>query len=188
MSKLVTEGDSNKNPKAFAFNRKAYHMFSESCQRLYALCNESAHDEFPIQGMRSCGLITAAVTITTLLLFSNAMGQKKLTTVSPSTWGGTGVQFIVGEKSVAIEYDCAVGEITKLETDQRGHFVATGFHRFLHPGPVRLKLQPKPLPARYEGKFTAGSITYSVFLIETGKLIGKFSADRDKTARIRRCR
>jgi hypothetical protein len=136
--------------------------------------------------MKSLGLVTAAVM---MFSFGAAVGQKELNTVSPSTWGGAGVRVVVGEKSVSIQYDCAAGEISKpLGTDRRGKFVANGFHRYLPPGPVRPAFQTKPLPARYEGKVSAGAMTYRVFLIETNELIGQFSAGRDKEARIAGCR
>lgn len=117
------------------------------------------------------------------------MGQEKLIAVTPGHWGGTGVNFVVEKNSTSIEYDCAAGEISsQLKVDRRGKFAADGSHKRLYPGALRVNLQPKAQPARYEGKITGKTMRYKVTLKETGEVIGEFTAELGKEGRVRGCR
>jgi hypothetical protein len=139
-----------------------------------------------MNSFRRLGFLTILFVLT---LTAVAMGQKRLKTITPGEYGGVGIQFVVGKRDVAIEYDCASGRITEsLKADQKGNFVAKGFHKRESPGPIRLKLQPKEQAARYEGKISAGKIRFRVVLIETGEVVGEFIVDRGKEGRIRKCR
>jgi hypothetical protein len=137
--------------------------------------------------VRLCGSCLAIAFV--LLSYNIGVAQNKLKKIPPATWGGIGVQFTIAEDTVSIEYDCAVGEISgPLMSDKQGHFVALGFHRRLSPGPIRLNLQPKTRPARYEGKITNKTLRYRVVLTDTGETVGQYSARRGVQARIRKCR
>src|SRR5687768_12440304 len=117
------------------------------------------------------------------------MAQDGTVNVREGSWGGTGVEFVVKKDAVAIEYDCAVGEIRgRLRTDRRGNFTITGVHKRLYPGAIRVNLMPKAQPARYQGKITGATLRYKVTLIETGEVIGEYTVERGKSAPIRRCR
>ncbi|HKP69750.1 MAG TPA: hypothetical protein VJV05_10750 [Pyrinomonadaceae bacterium] len=118
-----------------------------------------------------------------------AMAQTKYTAVQRGDWGGTGIAVVVKDKTVAIEFDCAVGEIsTQLKMDGRGKFVALGTYRNEMHGPIRLKFQPKPQPARYEGRVSSKTMRFKVILTGTGEVVGDFSAELGKAAQIRKCR
>ena len=117
------------------------------------------------------------------------MGQETLIAVAPSRWGGTGVNFVVERNSSSIEYDCAVGEIpSQLKVDKRGSFAVDGSHKRLYPGALRVNLQPKAQPARYEGRITGKTLRYKVILKKTGEVVGAFTAELGKDGRVRGCR
>ncbi len=116
------------------------------------------------------------------------INQTILIAVQPSAWGAIGIGLVVEEDSAKIEYDCAGGEIEKkLMMDKNGNFNVEGVHIPSHGGPVRIDEQPKRLPARYEGKISGNTMTLKVTLIESKKVIGEFTLERDKTPRIVRC-
>jgi len=136
----------------------------------------------------------SALLIFLVILLSSAMSsastpQKKYTPVGPGRWGGIGVEFVVSKSAVAIEYDCATGEISQpFKVDRHGNFVVEGLHKHSPPGPVRLNFQPKPQPVRYEGRISGKTIHFKIVVIQTGDVIGEFTAERGKDARLRKCR
>lgn len=122
-------------------------------------------------------------------ILSMANEQGRYTPVALGKWGGTGVEFVVGKNDVTIEYDCASGTIPgQLKTDRRGNFKVAGFHKYGPFGALRVNLQPKPLPARYEGKVTGRTLKYKVILTDTGEVVGEYTVGRGTEPRIRKCR
>ncbi|HEX8247622.1 MAG TPA: hypothetical protein VF599_05605, partial [Pyrinomonadaceae bacterium] len=116
------------------------------------------------------------------------VNQSKPTSVSPGNWGAAGVNFVVEDNGVKIEYDCAAGEISqKLSIDEQGNFSANGIYTRRYPGALRVKLPPKPQPARYEGKISGDKLTLRVTLTETDETLEEVVLRRDTTGRIRRC-
>lgn len=116
------------------------------------------------------------------------MSQPKLLPVATGVWGTEGVALAVEESRVKIEYPCAESEISqKLTTDAQGNFNVVGIHTRQSPGAVRLDSQPQPQPARFEGKISDKTMTLKVTLIEGENLIGEFTLELGKVARLYRC-
>lgn len=116
------------------------------------------------------------------------VNQAKTVSVPPGNCGATGVRLVIDGHGVTIEYDCARGEITqKLLIDEQGGFRVSGVYTRRYPGAVRVKLLPKPQPARFEGKISGNKMTLKVTLTETGETLEEVVLERDKTARLRKC-
>lgn len=120
---------------------------------------------------------------------SKQMNQTQKTAVAPGDWGGTGINLTVREEGVTIEYDCAEAEITeKLMIDSKGNFIVEGTYIRRNPGAIRLNFKPKPLAAKFEGKISGEEMTLKVILTESEEEIGDYTLEKDKTARLHRCR
>lgn len=120
---------------------------------------------------------------------ANTMAQTRLTRITPSEWGGTGISLVVEANRVVIDYDCATGRIPRaLRIDRSGTFVARGFYKPESPGPIRLKFQPPEQPVRYEGNISSTKMKFRVVREGTNEVIGEYTAERGKTARVRKCR
>lgn len=116
------------------------------------------------------------------------MNQTKKKAVAPGDWGGEGIGLTVEDKGAKMQFDCAEAEITeKLMIDGKGNFSAKGNFLRRTPGPIRLKMLPKPQPAKFVGKITGKKMTLKVVLTETDEEIGNYRLERGKTAKIRRC-
>lgn len=116
------------------------------------------------------------------------VNQSKLYPVSPGNWGATGVNFVVEDNGVKIEYDCASGKIEqKLSIDERGNFSVNGIYTRRYPGALRVKFLPKSKPARYEGKISGDKLTLKVTLTETNETLEEVVLQRDTAGRIHRC-
>lgn len=116
------------------------------------------------------------------------VNQAKLTSIAPGNWGAAGVNLLVEDGGVKIEYDCASGEITeKFLIDEQGRFSVSGFYTRLYPGARRVNLPPKRAAARFEGKISGDKMTLKVTLTETGERLEEVVLQRDATGRIRRC-
>lgn len=116
------------------------------------------------------------------------VNQSKPTSVPPGNWGATGVNLVVKENGVTIEYDCANGEIAqKLIINEQGSFSVNGVYTRRSPGALRIKFLPKPQPARYEGKISGNKMTLRVTLTETNKSLEEVVLERGKTGRLQKC-
>ena len=116
------------------------------------------------------------------------LAQTKLYAVAPGNWGAAGVGMVVDKESVKIQFDCAAGEIRQqLRMDKKGNFKVDGFYKRGTFGPIRLDNLPKFEPARYEGKITGKVVKFKITLLDTNEVIGEFTVERDKPARLHRC-
>ena len=116
------------------------------------------------------------------------MSQVKLYAVKTGTWGGRGVQMVVEQKAVKFQYDCGEGEIREpLKIDKKGKFKVKGFYKRFPFGPTLMNNEPKFVPVMYEGTITGGVLRYKITLIDTGEVIGDYTAERGRAARITRC-
>ena len=116
------------------------------------------------------------------------MSQVKLYAVKTGTWGGRGVQMVVEQKAVKFQYDCGEGEIREpLKIDKKGKFKFKGFYKRFPFGPTLMNNEPKFVPVMYEGTITGGVLRYKITLIDTGEVIGDYTAERGRAARITRC-
>ncbi|HEX9960842.1 MAG TPA: hypothetical protein VGB00_07915 [Pyrinomonadaceae bacterium] len=116
------------------------------------------------------------------------MNQSKLNQTAAGNWGATGVNFVVEDGGVKIEYDCATGEIAqKLLIDEQGGFSVNGVYTRRYPGALRVKFLPKPQPARFEGRISGDKLTLKVTLTETGETLEEVVLQRDTAGRIHKC-
>lgn len=116
------------------------------------------------------------------------VNQSKSVSVMPGNWGATGINFVVEESGVKIQYDCASGEIPqKLLLDGQGGFSVNGVYTRLYPGALRVNLPPKRLAARYEGKISGDKMTLKVTLTETNETLEEVVLQRNVTPRIHKC-
>ncbi len=116
------------------------------------------------------------------------MNQPKLHAVSLGNWGATGVNAVVEKKTVAIQFDCAEGEIRQpLMIDKNGGLKVDGFYKRGTFGPIRMGHEPKFEPARYEGKITGKVMRFKITLIGTNEVVGEFTLEQGKTGRLHRC-
>lgn len=106
-------------------------------------------------------------------------GTQKMQRIATGVWGGQHINIQVGEKSAAIEYDCASGVIDgPLVVDSNGNFKLRGKHRMERGEPVRADEQPNEQPATYTGAIKGDMMTLTLkindsddetFTLEKGK-------------------
>ena len=107
--------------------------------------------------------------------------------VKPGNWGGQGIAMVVEKSSATIEFDCANATINSRMRIKGGKFTVTGLLTRAGPGPVRLGFTPKAQEVLFEGKVTGKQMTMTVKFVESGEVIGKYSLEQDKPAKLRRC-
>ena len=108
--------------------------------------------------------------------------------VKPGNWGGPGISMVVEKGSVSVEFDCASATISsRMKTARDGKFAVNGLITRDRPGPVRLDAMPKAEKVRFEGKVTGKQMTMTVKFVDSGEVIGKYTLEQDKPARLRRC-
>jgi len=117
-------------------------------------------------------------------------GNKQTRTAVPQgIWGGVHVRMEVGDKSTAIEYDCAHGMISEpLVLNSEGRFQARGTYVREHGGPVRQGETPASQPANYSGNVSGKSMTLMVTLTDSSESIGTFTLTQGSEGRIFKCR
>ena len=95
-------------------------------------------------------------------------------------WGGTHIHMNVGERSAAIEYDCARGEIPgPLNVDGDGKFRLPGTFTRERGGPIRADDELRAEAATYTGEIKGSTMTLTLkvsgsdetetFTLEKGK-------------------
>jgi hypothetical protein len=116
------------------------------------------------------------------------LSQSKSDAVTPGVWGAAGVNLIIEDGGATIEYDCARAEITqKFSVNERGGFKLNGVYIRRNPGALRVKFQPQPQPAIFEGEISGNKMTLRVTLTETNKTLDQVVLERGKTARLHKC-
>lgn len=117
------------------------------------------------------------------------MKTAKFVAVAAGEWGAAGVNLIVEETGVKIQYDCAEAEINeKLLIDEQGVFSVEGVYTPRYPGALRVNLPSKRQPARFEGVIADDKMTLRVALAATGEtLLEEIVLRRGATPPIRRC-
>src|SRR5712691_11266631 len=117
-------------------------------------------------------------------------GNKQVGTAVPQgIWGGVHIAMEVGDKSAAIEYDCAHGMISeRLLVDSEGRFQARGTHVPEHGGPIRKGETAASHPANYSGNVRGKAMTLMVTLADSSESIGTFTLTQGSTGRVFKCR
>ena len=104
-------------------------------------------------------------------------------------WGGEHIRALAFERSVAVELDCAHGEIDGplVPTDPSGHFSVEGTFTPEHGGPVFLDEEPDTHPALYRGIIEEGLMQLTIILADSGREIGPFELVRGQEAQLFKC-
>lgn len=98
-----------------------------------------------------------------IVLVVSMTSMQKMQRISKGVWGGQHIKIEVGDKSAAIEYDCASGVIEgPLVVDSNGNFKLRGIHRMERGGPVRADESPKEIPATYTGTIKGNTMTLTL--------------------------
>jgi hypothetical protein len=105
------------------------------------------------------------------------------------SWGGEHIRLTVTEQGGELEYDCAFGTIAEpLRPDKDGNFDVRGFHTFETGGPVGPEdPKPKGRPARFQGWTDDKDMRLTVYLTDTGYVIGTFSLGLGRKAILEKC-
>ncbi|MBV9927596.1 MAG: hypothetical protein JOZ96_21440 [Acidobacteria bacterium] len=104
-------------------------------------------------------------------------------------WGGQHVRMDVTEGGVALEFDCASGEIERpLALDAEGRFDVGGKFYAQHGGPVRRDEEAHARAARYRGRVRGETLTLTVTLSEPEEDAGTFTLTRGQEVPLTKCR
>ena len=107
--------------------------------------------------------------------------------IATGVWGGQHINIQVGEKSAAIEYDCATGVIQgPLVVDRNGNFNLHGTHRMERGGPVRAGETPREVPATYTGSIRGNTMTFNL-KVGDGE-VETFTLVKGKEAELFKCK
>jgi len=122
-----------------------------------------------------------------ILLVVSVAATPKMQRIARGVWGGEHIKIEVGEKSAAIEYDCANGEIEgPLVVDADGKFKLHGVHRREHGGPVRADEKPNEIPATYTGSIKGDTMTLTLKV--EGADEETFTLEKGKPGELFKCR
>ena len=107
--------------------------------------------------------------------------------IATGVWGGQHINIEVGEKSAAIEYDCASGVIDgPLVVDSDGNFNLRGKHRMERGGPVRADEKPAERPATYIGTIKGNTMTLTLKLNDSDE--ETFTLEKGKQGELFKCK
>ena len=130
------------------------------------------------------GILTVIVGV--LISLTTARTQK-MERIATGVWGGQHINIEVGEKSAAIEYDCASGVIDgPLVVDGNGNFKLRGKHRIERGGPVRADEQPNEQPATYTGAIKGDTMTLTLKVNDSDE--ETFTLERGKQGELFKCK
>jgi hypothetical protein len=104
-------------------------------------------------------------------------------------WGGEHIRMQITGSGVAIEYDCAYGNIdSSIELEQKGDFEISGTYVMESGGPVTSDSKPNSCPARYKGHVKGNNMTLTVTLTDSQVDVGTFNLVRGKEPNLFKCR
>ena len=127
----------------------------------------------------------AAILVLAVSCAGAAAGAERVKT---GQWGGRGVLLEVTRKGARLELDCAHGAVKgplALGVDAR--FEAKGMFVRERPGPVRVGEETEGEAARYVGVVQGERMTLEIVLTRTKETVGRFTLERDKPPRLRKC-
>jgi|SRR5918911_808350 hypothetical protein len=120
---------------------------------------------------------------------SKGRGAAMSETLASGVWGGDHVRMEVGEGGVALEFDCASGEIEKpVALDGGGRFDVSGKYSVQHGGPVRRDEEANARPARYTGRVRGDTLTLKVTLADPAEDAGTYTLTRGSDGHVVKCR
>src|SRR5262245_6746949 len=96
--------------------------------------------------------------------------------VRAGTWGGAGIELVVGATGAKVDYDCAHGAVEETMTpDRDGRFDARGTWVREHPGPVRDGEAEDVHEARYVGEISGDQMTLRVVIADRSESLGPYT-------------
>jgi hypothetical protein len=103
-------------------------------------------------------------------------------------WGGEHIRMQITGSGIAIEYDCAYGNIdSSIELEQKGGFEVSGTYVMEPGGPVTSDSKPNTRPARYKGHVKGNTMTLTVTLMDSQVDVGTFNLVRGKEPNLFKC-
>ena len=155
--------------------------FTESFFAPLRLCGGTSYND--AQSMFYRVLI---VVIAVMISLMTARTQK-MQRIATGVWGGQHINIEVGEKSAAIEYDCANGVIDgPLVVNSNGNFKLRGKHRMERGGPVRADEQPNEQPATYTGAINGNTMTLTLKINDSEE--ETFTLEKGKQGELFKCK
>ena len=115
--------------------------------------------------------------------------QGNMKQISSGVWGGQGVTMQVEGVSATLDYDCAHGAINgPLNIDTEGKFDLRGTYVRETSGPVRGDQPLTQSQVRYIGWTDGKKMEFTVTQLRTNNALGKFTLEKDRHGRVRKCR
>jgi len=97
-------------------------------------------------------------------------------------WGGEGIQLVVEGAVTQVHLSCADGQVEGLiHLDQSGQFKRVGT---IAIGPVVREFEP----ASFEGHVSGDALVLRIEVLESGVLLGPFTAVRGRDVQLVQCR
>ena len=112
--------------------------------------------------------LTKGIGVLLVCVFLLVSVKANMQRIATGVWGGQHISIKVGEKSAAIEYDCASGVIDgPLVVDSNGNFNLRGTHKMERGGPVRADDDAKSQPATYIGSIKGNTMMLTMKLADS---------------------
>jgi hypothetical protein len=126
--------------------------------------------------------------MTRIILIFTLLAPAESRAVATGDWGGPHVRVSVTSTGATIVFDCARGSIAqRLALDREGRFDVPGRYIAEHGGPVRKGESAPTRPVRYRGRVQKELLTFDL-VAEDGSVLGTYTAERGRPARIVKCR
>ena len=104
----------------------------------------------------------------------------------PVRWGGEGIVLTSGKTWASIDFGCARASASGgLRPGKNGYFNVAGSY---NPGSaIRSTEAVKSIPIRIEGKISKKKMTLKITDLESGKVLGNYTLERNKAVQLSRC-
>jgi hypothetical protein len=131
--------------------------------------------------------LVSGIRVLVLFFLISCVNGVDMQRIPTGVWGGNHINIEVGEKSAAIEYDCAHGVIEgPLVVDAKGRFTLRGTHTPERGGPIRADEQQQSHPASYVGSISGNKMTLTLKL--KGAEDETFTLEKGKQGELFKCR
>ena len=129
-----------------------------------------------------------AVICVLLFAFGMLVYSRMKQGVARGAWGGDHITMNVGDRSVKLEFDCALGYIQgPLLVDRDGKFQWRGTFTIERGGPTRLGDKPREQPATYSGEIKGNKMTLSLKVGDADDA-ETFTLEKGKTGKLVKCK
>jgi hypothetical protein len=135
--------------------------------------------------MRNINLLLIVISI----LLLSCKKDETLGPQSPFTgnWGGTGISIIASDSQVTLEFDCAVGMISKKVMLTNGQFSEKGtFTQHFGNMPINTT-PPEPKPVIYEGNLSGNNISLTMKSEDGKTILSNYTISKNTVGLIVKC-